>query len=32
MVEKIVGEMRANLLSLLKEPGRSVEEQEKTIE
>jgi exocyst complex component 2 len=32
MVEKIVGEMRSNLLALLRDPRRSVEDQEKTIE
>lgn len=32
MVEKIVGEMRSSLLALLRDPRRSVEDQEKTIE
>lgn len=32
MVEKIVGEMRANLMNLLRESGRTADEQEKTIE
>jgi len=32
MVEKIVGEMRGTLMGLLRDPRRSVEEQEKTIE
>lgn len=31
-VEKAMGEMRALLLSQLQDPGRPVEEQEKTIE
>lgn len=31
-VEKVMMEMRSLLLSKLQEPGRSVEEQEKTIE
>jgi exocyst complex component 2 len=31
-VEKAMGEMRALLLSQLQEPGRSIEEQTKTIE
>ena len=32
MVERIVGEMRGTLMGLLRDPRRSVEEQEKTIE
>lgn len=31
-VEKIMGEMRSQLLAKLQEPTRSVDEQEKTIE
>lgn len=31
-VEKVMGEMKRQLLTKLQEPGRSVEEQEKTIE
>jgi exocyst complex component 2 len=31
-VEKVMGDMKQNLLNELKEPLRSVEEQEKTIE
>ena len=31
-VEKVMAEMRATLLGQLKEPNRSVEEQEKTLE
>lgn len=31
-VEKAMGEMRLGMLGMLKDPGRSVEEQEKTIE